>query len=566
MMSEAELHVLRTRLYHGKLNKARRGELFTCVPVGYVRSASGGITLDPDEQVRSVVALVFAKFAELGSVPRLNAYFAANGIQLGVRIYKGSEKGKLRWRPATRIALYRILRHPFYAGAYAYGRRRTEPAASAAGRRPGRRSAPPEEWICLIRDLLPAYISWEEYEQNRQRLAANDRGRGASRSASGRAPTLLNGRLTCGRCGAPMAARNARPGATPRYACDRERLEACGPVCQSVAASAVDPLIEGLIFRAVQPAALELSMRAAEQAEGDRQRLHAHWKQRLERAEYEAGLARRRYEAVDPDNRLVARELERQWEQRLTELRQVEDDYARFCRDKPRHLTSQDRQRIRSLAEDLPALWQAETTTGADRRAVVRQLIDRVELTRRGAGEVIEVVVHWRGGAESRHEAYQGLRRYADLAGFEALKARVEELRGQGKTGEQIAEELNREGHRTARGGQYTGYRVRSLCVRLGLTAVPAGVASPADLPGKDEWWLPELAAQLNVKPIVLHRWRWSGWVQARQLPGDNGRWIVWADGAERQRLRRLRRHEVKNRGREAPEELRTPKSRPEEK
>src|SRR4051794_28494354 len=168
MMSEAELHVLRTRLHHGKLNKTRRGELFTCVPVGYVRSASGGISLDPDEQVRSVVALVFAKFAELGSVPRLNAYFASHGIQLGVRIYKGAEKGQLRWRPATRVALYRMLRHPYYAGAYAYGRRRSEPVVRAGERgKSGRRSLPPEEWICLIRDLLPAYTSWDEYEQNR---------------------------------------------------------------------------------------------------------------------------------------------------------------------------------------------------------------------------------------------------------------------------------------------------------------------------------------------------------------------------------------------------------------
>src|SRR3954452_7193910 len=185
MMSEAELHVLRTRLHHGKLNKARRGELFTCVPAGYVRSASGGIALDPDEQVRSVVALVFAKFTELGSVPKLTTYFAANGIRLGVRVYKGSEKGQLRWRPATRVAWYRMLRHPFYAGAYAYGRRRSEPVVQAGERgKSGRRSLPPEEWICLIRDLLPAYTSWDEYEQNRQRLAANDRGRGASRSAS----------------------------------------------------------------------------------------------------------------------------------------------------------------------------------------------------------------------------------------------------------------------------------------------------------------------------------------------------------------------------------------------
>jgi hypothetical protein len=325
----------------------------------------------------------------------------------------------------------------------------------------------------------------------------------------------------------------------------------------------VDRLLEDLLFRAVQPASLELSLRAAQQSERDRERLHRHWKQQLERTEYEAGLAKRRYEAVDPDNRLVARELERQWEQRLTELRQLEDDYARFCQEQPRHLTVEDRERIVALADNLPALWRAETTTGSDRRAVVRQLIERVLLTRWGSGEEIAVVVRWRGGAETRHEVYQGLRRTADLAGFEVLRARVTELRGQGKTGEQIAEELNREGHRSARGGQYTGSRVRRLFRNLGLAAVPAGVASTEDLPGKDEWWLPDLAAQLGVKPIVMHRWRWSGWVQARQLPGENGRWIIWADGSERRRLRQLRKHEIQNRGREAPEELRQPKPRP---
>jgi DNA invertase Pin-like site-specific DNA recombinase len=563
MMSEAELHVLRTRLHHGKLNKARRGELFTCVPTGYVRVASG-IALDPDEQVRDVIRLVFAKFEELGSVPKVNAYFAAHQIQLGVRVYKGPDKGQLRWQPARRRSLYAILRHPFYAGAYAYGRCPTDPTAKLSGRgKSGRRRAAREEWACLLRDKVPAYISWARYEQNQQRLRENDRGRGASRTATGRVPTLLNGRLKCGHCGLPMGARNARPGLTARYACDQMYLESRGPWCQSVSASAVDRLVEGLIFRAVQPASLELSLRAAQQSERDRERLHAHWKQKLERAEYEAGLAKRRYEAVDPENRLVARELERVWEQRLTELRQLEDDYARFCQEQPRHLTAGDRERIVGLAENLPALWQAETTTGADRRAVVRQLIERVVVTRKGGSEEVGVVVYWRGGVETRHEVYQGLRRTSDLVGFESLRCRVTELRGRGKTGEQIAEELNREGHRTARGGPYTGSRVRRLFMNLGLNSAPAGVASPADLPGEGEWWLPELASELGVKPIVVHRWRWSGWVQARQLPGDNGRWIVWADGAERRRLRRLRKHEVENRGREAPEELRRPKPRP---
>src|SRR5262249_19565489 len=161
-----------TRLHHGKLNKARRGELFTCVPTGYVRSPQGEVALDPDEQVRAVIALVFAKFAELGSVPKVNAYFTANGIQLPVRVYTGTAKGQLRCRPPPRRALSRIRRHPFYAGAYVYGRCPVDPVAKASGlSKSGRRSAPPQEWVCLLKDRVPAYLSWEQYEQNRQRLS-----------------------------------------------------------------------------------------------------------------------------------------------------------------------------------------------------------------------------------------------------------------------------------------------------------------------------------------------------------------------------------------------------------
>jgi DNA invertase Pin-like site-specific DNA recombinase len=226
MMSEAELHVLRTRLHHGKLNKARRGELFTCVPTGYIRSPEGGIILDPDEQVRSAIALVFAKFDELGSVPRANAYFAANGLQLGVRVYKGSDKGRLRWRPATRRALYEILRHPFYAGAYVYGRCPVDPVAKAGGRsKSGRRSAPPEEWVCLLKDRVPAYISWEQYEENQRRLRENDRGRGARRLASvGRGRRAHGGaQRPAGRHGAvrlrPPAPGAAGPNVPERLGC-----------------------------------------------------------------------------------------------------------------------------------------------------------------------------------------------------------------------------------------------------------------------------------------------------------------------------------------------------------
>jgi DNA invertase Pin-like site-specific DNA recombinase len=562
-LSEAENHVLRTRLHQGKLNKAMRGELFTCVPIGYVRSAGGGIALDPDEQVRSVVTMVFDLFAELGSVPKVHAHLVAHEIQIGMRAYRGPQRGQLMWRPARRSTLYEMLRHPAYAGAYVYGRNPCDPTLRAAGRsKSGRRTARPDEWVCLLKDRIPAYITWEQYEVNRRRMRENDRGRGASRASRGRGPTLLNGLVMCGRCGRPMAARNARPTANPRYACDTQKQEYGEPLCQGVTAAAIDRRIEELVLHAVEPAALELSLRTAERAEQDRERLHRHWRQTLERAEYEAGRARRQYDAVDPENRLVARQLERQWEEKLAEKQRLDEEYARFQHQQPRHLSAADRERIRALAADVPALWHADTTTMADRRAIVRQLIERVVVTRRAATEVIEVLIRWLGGSESRHEVYQGLRRYDGLGDYPQLKERVTDLRGAGQTGEQIAEVLNQEGYRTPRGGPYTGHRVRRLFMQLGLTCVPAGVRGPGDLPGKDEWWLPDLAAALGVGPIVVHRWRWSGWLRGRQLPGVNGRWILWADRSEVQRLRRLRAYELKNRGRKAPSQLTTPRER----
>jgi DNA invertase Pin-like site-specific DNA recombinase len=553
MMSEAEIHVLKARMHQGKLNKARRGELFTCVPVGYVRSPDGGIAMDPDEQVRSAVSLVFAKFAELGSLTKAHAYFAANDIQLGLRVYKGPGKGRLEWRRPRRSAFYEMLRHPIYAGAYAYGRSPFDPTRRVAGKpKSGRRNAPPEEWVCLLRDAVPAYIPWEQFEANRRRLAANDRGPG-SKEATGRAPTVLNGIVRCGRCGKPMGARNARVSANPRYACDWEFREYGGPRCQSLVAAYPDRLIESLVLKAVEPASLELSLRTAERVEQDRERLHMLWKQRLERAEYEADRARRQYDAVDPENRLVARELERQWEQKLAERRRLMEDYDRFRSEQPRHLNASDRERITALAVDLPGLWRSPTTTGGDRRAVVRLLIERVELTRDGESERVDVVIHWRGGMVTRHEIRQGLRTYRSLGGLAQLRGRILELRGDGWTADAIAETLNREGYQAARGDGFTGDRVRQLLARFGRTGVPAGVRDANDLPGPGEWWLPALAAELGVKPIVVHRWRWSGWLHTRQLRGENGRCIVWADAAEVGRLRRLRAFEIEHHGRRTP-------------
>lgn len=562
MMSEAELQVLRGRLHQGKLNKARRGELFTCVPIGYVRCPRAGIALDPDEQVRAVVQLIFEKFHELGSVPKVNAYLVTHGVEIGMRIYKGPDKGDLRWVRCQRSTLYHMLSHPFYAGAYAYGRTRTDPTAKVREGRSSRLHLPQEEWLCLLQDRVPAYISWEQYLQNRQRMSENDRGRGASRRESGHAPTLLNGRVRCGRCGNPIQARNSRPGVTPRYACDWERLESRRPMCQSISARAVDALIEDLIFQSIEPASLELSIQTGQEQERDRQRLHQQWEHKLERASYQAKLAQRRYQAVDPENRLVAGTLEQEWEDQLTSLCQLEEDYVRFQQEQPRQLSKRDRDQIQVLAQDLPRLWEAETTTGADRRAVVRQLIEQVILTRSDRGGEIQVEVHWWGGVVSHHQVRQGVRSTTELANYDSLRDRLPHLRGEGKTGEEIAEVLNREGYHPARGESFTGDHVRRLLSVWGLSGQQRGVGSTKDLPSADEWWLPALAKELGEKPIVVHRWRWSGWLHTRQLPGKAGRWIVWADSEEVDRLRQLRAHEVNQPRKPVPVELRTPKER----
>jgi Recombinase zinc beta ribbon domain len=369
---------------------------------------------------------------------------------------------------------------------------------------------------------------------------------------------LLNGIARCGRCGRPMAACKTHEIREPRYACDPSQHEANSPPCQSLTAIPVDRLIESLVLEAVRPAALELSLRAAAQAERDRDRLHAARRQKVERANYEADRARRQYDAAEPENRLVARELERRWEQALAEARRVEEDYARFEAEQPRELTAAERDRIRKLAADLPALWQAATTRGSDRRAIVRLLIDHVELTRRGGTELVDVVVHWRGGARGQHVIRQRLRSYDDLGQYDELRSRVTDLRGQGMTSERIAAVLNREGLVMPRGEAFDARTVRYMFIRFGLTGRPAGLAA-GEGPGRCEWWLPELAYELGVKPIVLHRWRWSGYVTARQLAGDKSRWIVWANAAEVRRLRRLRAYEKSHRGQTAPAELTTP-------
>ena len=562
-MSEAELHILRGRMLAGRRNKARRGELFNHAPIGFVRLPGAGMAPDPDEQARDVVRLVFDKFDELGTVSGLLRYLVRNRIFMPVRPHFGPNRGQLEWRRPNRMTLNFLLHHPIYAGAYSHGRRPTDPRRKVPGRpATGRRLVPMEQWEVLIRDRLPAYISWEQYEANLQRLARN-RARVAAMGAPRDGDSLLAGLIFCGRCGRRMLV--SYPGGLKRarYSCQRGAIEYAEPACQSLAGQGLDELVARLALTVLEPAALELSLGAGENLRRERDQLDRHWRQRLERTRYEADRAARQYHAVEPENRLVVRELERRWEQALAAVREVEEEYDRFRRDQPAELTTGDRDTIMALASDIPALWRAATTKASDRRVIVRHLIERVEVTVQGETEWADVVVHWSGGFISRHEVRRPVRRLEQLRDYSALMERVLELHRAGRTSGEIADCLNAEGFRPAKRREtFNRAMVRQMVSRHVRSGPRPRALSEASPLAAHEWWLTDLARELGMPTPTVHSWLRRGWISARKLTGAGDRWVLWADGEELDRLKRLRASPRSWSDQPYPPELTTPKAR----
>jgi hypothetical protein len=328
-MSEAELHTLQCRMHQGRLNKARRGELFTLAPSGYRRSPGGELMLDPDEQVQSVIRLIFDQFDRLGSLHGVLRHLVRNGIRPNV----GPGRGGLEWRRPNKATLSHVLQHPLYAGAYRYGHRHSDPRRRVPGRPDvGRRIMSAEDCQGLIRGRCPAYISWEQFEANQRRLAAN-RARSDATGAPRPGTALLGGLVICGRCcRRVMVAYRGRDG-RGRYYC--RGVDLAEPLCQSLFIRELDAIVARQVLAVLEPAALEASLAITEDLQEERRRLDQHWQQRRERARYEADRAERQYQAVEPENRLVARELERRWELTLCEGRELDEEYDRWRQLRP---------------------------------------------------------------------------------------------------------------------------------------------------------------------------------------------------------------------------------------
>jgi DNA invertase Pin-like site-specific DNA recombinase len=469
-LSEAELFTLRTRLYEGRWNKARKGLLHFPLPVGYVQTATNNWILDPDTQVRERLDYVFDSFRRHGVVRAVVRDLKEQGLELPTRLTAKEGYGSLVWKTPTLSAVIRILHNPAYAGAYVYGR--WEYLSDRRSPKTGKASAHARsmaQWPVKIPEHHPAYVRWEEFVKNQEQLRENwshEGNRGVPRE--GRA--LLQGIVYCGVCGRRMSVqdRTAKEHRSPSYVCGRGYQDGDEKTCQCMTSRPVDAAVVEVLLAAVSPISLRVATQVLDQVEQD---LIAQRRQRelqLEQARYEARLAQRQYDAVDPSNRLVAGELERRWNEKLERVAQLERTYAQAERDAEWNLTAEERAAITELSRDLPAIWRAETTTNQERKKLLRMAIESVQLD--GVSQIgqVEVQIRWRSGTITSLIVNRSKPGEGSLKTPAEAVSRIHEM-AQRRTYAEIAAVLNRAGLRSAFGRRFTSQHVGYVCRRDGL-------------------------------------------------------------------------------------------------
>jgi DNA invertase Pin-like site-specific DNA recombinase len=461
-MSEAELHWLRNRLLGGKLARAEQGQLRMRPPVGLIFDATRQLILDPDEQVQQAVRLLFTLFEQTNSALAVVKHFGKHNLLFPDRLWGKTRDGELLWKPLRHGRVLDVLHNPRYAGVYVYGRTqtRTRTLPHETPRIKGRtRRVAPTDWPIVQRDAHPSYITWDQFLRNQQHLGDNctnltKNGRGAVREGN----ALLQGIVLCGQCGRRMSVRYIRHGSTPSYECNQVHKQQGGRTCQSIRGDGVDAAVSRLFLEAIQPAQLNVSLATLEQIEDQTRQIERQWQLRLERARYEADLARRRFLAVEPENRLVARNLERDWNEKLAIVEQLEREQATSPTGVAVRLSPEERQRILGLVEDLPALWHASTTTATERKQLLRLLLKDVTLTKDAT--TIRVALRWQTEASTNVEVPRPLRACEARRTGTAVVDRIRVLAAD-HSDDQIALGLNAEGWKSGVGGSFTASKVQ---------------------------------------------------------------------------------------------------------
>jgi DNA invertase Pin-like site-specific DNA recombinase len=521
-MSEAELHVMRARLRGGILNKARRGELEMRLPIGFVYDGTGRVRLDPDARVQAIVRRLFRTFAHTGSATATVKAFRDQGLRFPHRIYGKTNKGDVLWSPLEHTRTLWVLHHPRYAGAYCFGRARTRMMPDGRERYA---RLPPEDWIALIRDAHEAYITWDEYEQNLQRLRENaqalgdERQRGAPREG----PALLQGLAVCAICGERMTIRYHVRGdrRVPDYMCQRRGIETGQPICQLVNGGPVDEAIGKLLVDAVTPVTLEMALAVQKELEsrcdeGDRLR-----RQEVERARYEADLARRRFMHVDPGNRLVADSLEAEWNQTLRAVSEAQERYEQQKQADGAAISDQQRANIMALAKDFPRLWNDPRTPDRERKRMARLLIADVTLLK---GADIRAQVRFNGGATHTLHLLPPKSAWQLRKSAPAVVAEVDRLLDN-HTEAEIAELLNRKGLTSG-----MGKRFHRLIVRR-IRSVYRLKTRYTRLRARGLLTIPEMAKLLHVCQTTIKLWRRAGLLTAYRYD-DKDQYLFERPGA----------------------------------
>lgn len=472
--SEVELHVLRSRLRGGVVSKARRGEFKTRLATGFVYDHNDKIIIDPDQQIQQSIRLFFDIFQRTGAAFATVKAFAKDDVKFPCRVYSGPDKGELKWQPLTSGRAQAILKNPRYAGAYYFGRQRSRKNVDGST---AYFQVPRDEWLVLIKDAHPGYIAWEQYEENLRRLQQNavayniiDR-----KTSAREGPCLLQGLAVCGKCGQRMTIRykyRRKGRIEPAYLCQRNRVERWESSCQYIPGAVIDDAIGKQLLESVTPLTLEVALEVQKELENRFNEVDRLRKQSVERAEYEANLARRRFMRADPDNRLVVDTLEAEWNEKLRHLQDVSDHYEKHRRQESEKLKMNQQKEVFKLAKDFPKLWENPKTPAREKKRMIRFLIEDVTMIK---GEDITLHVRFKGGAEKMLKLPLPLKGWQYNATDQKIIGIIEELLN-GHTNSEIAAILDERGYKTGQGHRITGksivgitrnHKVRSRYARL---------------------------------------------------------------------------------------------------
>jgi DNA invertase Pin-like site-specific DNA recombinase len=507
--AQAELHIIRARLHGGKLNKASRGDLRFALPVGLVYEEDK-IVLDPDREVQGAVRTVFELFEREGTAYSVVKRFQELGLRFPRRAYGGAWNGKLLWGRLTHSRVLGLLANPSYAGVYVFGRYQSSKQVGPSGEIATRSGPVPQDaWRVMIRDHHDGYIDWDRFEANRLRLAGNRTNTEVLSGPAREGLCLLQGMLLCGACGRRLGIRyTGNSGVYPIYQCIWKHREALSPrACLSVTAAPLDQAITGRLVGAITPATIDLALAALTNLEERDREIGAQWRMRIERARYDVDLADRRYEAVDPANRLIAATLEQRWNDAMQRLQELEAQLAAFERKTMRAVTAEQKRQILLLAGNLPRLWVASTTTPRDRKRILRLLVRDITVTKGSEAKIVRLHVRWQGGAIETLELQLPPNRAEAVRYPEAFVARIRELAVHHHDDE-IIHLLSAEGKQSSTGKPLTLSMIKWVRYKHHI---------PAPRPPDHTYNVRQVCDRYSVSLWVVHYWIGRGVVTAKQ-------------------------------------------------